>query len=278
MLAPAKINLGLEVLSERADGYHDISTLFLRVGEPHDALTATHAVFFRATCSDPSLPMDDGNLVLRAARTFEQFTGAPLPHLLVQLEKKIPMGAGLGGGSSDAAAMLAILREHSSHKIAEAGLFQLAAKIGADVPFFLSGSQAAAARGIGEILAPLEVEIPGSILIVVDPSIHVSTREAYAMLSPTPKAASVEYQKFFANPPKLKSWKEKLVNDFEPGIFRLYPKLAELKHALYARGAGFALMSGSGSAVYGIFEQVELALKAKDLFESEGLFVYLNPR
>ena len=277
--AAAKINLGLEVLSERLDGYHEISTLFLRVSEPHDRLTVTRAGFFRATSSDPSLPMDDANLVLRAARGFEQLTGAPLPTLLVHLEKRIPMGAGLGGGSSDAAAMLQLLREHTRAQhplLAEGELLNLAAKIGADVPFFLTGAHAAAARGIGEILTPIEVKMPGSILIVVDPAVHVSTREAYAMLSPTPKAPSVDYAKFFETPRKLKAWREVLHNDFEPGIFRRYPKLAEIKHALYSRGAGFALMSGSGSAVYGIFEDLEMAQKAKQSFQDESLLAFLN--
>ncbi len=277
---PAKINLGLEVLSERTDGYHEISTLLLRVREPHDTLMATRAGYFRATCSDPSLPMDAENLILRAAHAFERLTHTALPPLLVHLEKRIPMGAGLGGGSSDAAAMLAILLEHSPTKPSatneETEMMKLAASIGADVPFFLSGVSAAAARGIGEILTPIEFAIAGSILIVVDPAIHVATRDAYAMLSSTPKPPSVDYVKFFENPPILRTWKEDIRNDFEPGIFRRYPQLAEIKHALYGRGAEFALMSGSGSALYGIFEDSEAAQKAKQSFDAERLMTFLS--
>lgn len=276
MIAPAKINLGLEVLYERPDGYHEISTLFYRVSEPHDTITVTHAGFFRLTCSDPSLPVDDRNLMMRAAHAFEKMTGQPLPPLLIHLEKQIPMGAGLGGGSSNAAAMLRILYETLDRPPPRNDLMELAAKLGADVPFFLSESNAASARGIGEKLLPIETHFPLAILIVVDPKIHVSTREAYASLSPSPRAASMDYAKFFEHTPPLKTWREALHNDFEPEIFRRYPRLAEIKHSLYQRGAGFALMSGSGSALYGLFEVIEAAEKAKQSFESEGLMAFLS--
>lgn len=272
----SKINLGLEVLYERPDGYHEISTLFYRVPEPHDTITVTHAGYFRLTCSDASLPVGDENLMIRAARAYEQMTSQPLPPLLIHLEKQIPMGAGLGGGSSDAAAMLHILFESSKVALSMNEGMELAAKVGADVPFFFSGMSAASARGIGEKLTPVEAHLPAALLIVVDPMIHVSTREAYAALSPTPRPASVEYARFFEHTPLLRTWKESLHNDFEPEIFRRYPRLAEIKHALYVRGAGFALMSGSGSALYGLFEDVEAALKAKQLFEHEGLLAFLS--
>jgi 4-diphosphocytidyl-2-C-methyl-D-erythritol kinase len=276
VIAPAKMNLGLEVLYQRPDGYHEISTLFYRVSEPHDTITVTNAGFFRLTCSDASLPVDERNLMIRAANAFEQMTGNPLPPLLIHLEKHIPMGAGLGGGSSDAAAMLKILYDNSQTPPSLDDMMQLAAKIGADVPFFLHDIQAASARGIGEKLTPVEAHLPAAMLIVFDPTIHVSTREAYASLSPTPRSASMDYARFFAHTPPLKTWKEALRNDFEPEIFRRYPRLAEIKHALYLRGAGFALMSGSGSAIYGLFENVEIAQRAKQLFESEGLLAFLN--
>ncbi len=280
--ASAKINLGLEVLYERPDGYHELSTLFLRVDEPHDIISISAGEAFQLTCSDPSLPTDDRNLMMRTAREFERMTGEALPPLHVHLEKRIPMGAGLGGGSSDAAMMLTILLEHRKNStpqpppLSEEGEFMLAAKIGADVPFFYSGVHAAAATGIGEKLTPIDVHIPGSILIVADPTIHVSTKEAYASLSPSVKSPSVDYTKFFQTPPQLKTWKEDLNNDFEPGIFRRFPHLAEIKHALYARGADFALMSGSGSALYGIFRDANTAQEAKQSFESERLLTFLN--
>ncbi len=276
MIAPAKINLGLEVLYERPDGYHEIRTLFCSVAEPHDTITVTHAGFFRLTCSDESLPVDDRNLMMRAARAFEQQTRRPLPPLLIHLEKRIPMGAGLGGGSSDAAAMLRILYEHTEAPPAMEEMIELATTLGADVPFFFSGAPAASARGIGEKLTPIPVHLPAGVLIVVDPRIHVSTREAYAALPSTSRPATVDYARFFEHTPILRSWKETFRNDFELEIFRWYPRLAEIKHALYARGAGFALLSGSGSALYGLFEDVEIAKKAKQSFEDEGLLAFLN--
>jgi len=276
LIAPAKINLGLEVLYQRPDGYHEISTLFYRVPEPHDTITVTHAGFFRLTCSDESLPVDDENIMMRAAHAFEQFTGRALPPLLIHLEKRIPMGAGLGGGSSDAASMLRIIYESTDAPPPLTDMMELAKNIGADVPFFFHGTQAASARGIGEKLTPVEAQLPAAILIIVDPIIHISTREAYAMLSPAPRPASVDYARFFEHTPVLRTWKETLHNDFESEIFRRFPRLAEIKHALYVRGAGFALMSGSGGALYGLFEDVEVAKQAKLSFESEGLLAFLS--
>lgn len=282
-LAPAKINLGLEVLYKRPDNYHELNTLFYRVPEPHDIITVTSAGFFRLTCSDESLPTDNRNLMVRAAEEFIRLVCEPLPRLHIHLEKRIPMGAGLGGGSSDAAAMLLILQHWYAHStpskhpiVPEEELSKIAAKLGADVPFFLSGANIAQASGIGEKLHPMQAKLQASVLIVVDPAIHISTKEAYAALHPSQDFHATDYRKLFEARIPLTKWKEQLGNDFEPEIFRRFPHLAEMKHALYANGASFALMSGSGSALYGLFENPDAAREAKVLFEDQGNLALLS--
>ncbi|SRR5579883_449191 len=275
-LSPAKINLGLEVLYERPDGYHEINTCFVRVLEPHDSVSVTRSGFFRLTCSDPTLPVDSSNLMMKAALAFEKLAGHTLPRIHVHLEKVIPMGAGLGGGSSNAASMLQILCDRSEAPPSSVDVMKIAAKIGADVPFFLAGNKIARAGGIGEELTPLSIELPLTILIVVNPTIQISTKDAYALLSPSPEPSQVDYISFFDDPPALSQWKEKLRNDFEPEIFRRIPKLGMIKHAMYSRGAVFALMSGSGSSIYGLFENPELAESAKQKFLEEKLLAFLS--
>jgi 4-diphosphocytidyl-2-C-methyl-D-erythritol kinase len=287
-LAPAKINLGLEVLYKRPDGYHEISTLFYRVTEPHDIISVTRAGFFRLTCSDETLPTDSRNLMMQTTEAFVHLLGTPLPRLHIHLEKHIPIGAGLGGGSSDAAAMLHLLKDwyFSSHDsiehsnatsvLAERELLNLAAKLGADVPFFFSDRVAAQASGIGEKLLPLDIPLRASIVIVFDPHIQISTRDAYALLTPNAEPYAVDYITFFEKPPSIHKWKEQLGNDFEPEMFRRFPRLAAIKHSLYTHGASFALMSGSGSAVYGLFEDRNAARDAKKHFEQEHQLAFLS--
>jgi 4-diphosphocytidyl-2-C-methyl-D-erythritol kinase len=279
ILVPAKINLGLEVLYKRPDGYHEINTLFHRVSEPHDTITVTRSGFFQLTCSI-DLPDNGSNIMIRAAHEFEKVTGQPSPRIHVHLDKQIPIGAGLGGGSSDAAAMLQILRDQSENPPAISDIMAIAAKIGADVPFFLIEETAAQASGIGEklspITSPLFRKVAPSILIVVDPAIQVSTREAYAAISTSAESGKLDYAEWINSRRPLREWKEHLRNDFEPEIFRRYPRLAAIKQSMYTRGAEFSLMSGSGSAIYGLFEEYSAARDAKELFEGDGLRVFLS--
>jgi len=199
-----------------------------------------------------------------------------LPPIHIHLEKCIPTGAGLGGGSSDAAIMLQILSDHSEEAPSRKDLMQLAAQIGADVPFFLTGDKAAMARGIGEKLTSLDFDLSAFVLIVMDPEIHVSTKDAYASLAPNPSPRNTDFESLFEETPPLSQLKEELSNDFEPEIFRQHPSLARLKHAIYARGAGFALMSGSGSAIFGLFNDEGKAKTAKAAFEAENVQAFLS--
>jgi 4-diphosphocytidyl-2-C-methyl-D-erythritol kinase len=276
-IAPAKINLGLEIVRKRADGYHDINTVFYRLLEPRDSVRVREAPIFRLTCSDASLPSDARNLMVKAAHAYTERAGCPLPKIEVHLEKQIPTGAGLGGGSSDAATMLEIMQDYAGG-LDNDTLYKLGAQIGADVPFFMIGGLAAAAQGIGDELTPIDLELEHSILIVKDPQIFVSTKEAYDGLE-IGQAEIHDFTALFETEVSLEEMKAELRNDFEPTVFRRYPRLQQIKQALYDRGAGFALMSGSGSSIYGLFEDASEAIEASLQFESEGLQTFLsNPR
>jgi 4-diphosphocytidyl-2-C-methyl-D-erythritol kinase len=271
-IVPCKINLGLEVLAKRPDGYHELNTVFYRVMEPHDRITITESEYFHFTCSDPSLATSD-NLVTRAANAWHRHLACALPNIHVHLDKRIPMGAGLGGGSSDAATILQILNEGNA--IADDELLRMAASTGADVPFFLSNTKAAVATGIGEVLTPIELDLNASVLIVFDPSIHISTKEAYAGLKLAKQPIATNFGDLFNGTESLDDLDGVLRNDFEESIFAMHPKLALVKQQLYDHGASVALMSGSGSAVFGLFESEEVAASAKKEFSKHGMLAYL---
>jgi 4-diphosphocytidyl-2-C-methyl-D-erythritol kinase len=275
-IAYSKINLGLEVLRKREDGYHELNTIFYRVLEPHDSISVEQSDVFQLTCSESSLPTDSRNLMMRATNVFTKEFGTPLPSIHVHLDKQIPMGAGLGGGSSDAAIMLEILHDKSDTPPSMHDLMKLAATIGADVPFFLSGEKASVARGIGEQLSSISLELDCSILIVKDPSLHVSTREAYQALSIKLESKPTDYFALFEGPLPIEEFDKYLRNDFEPSVFERYPRLAEIKEELYTSGALFAMMSGSGSAILGLFEDYLPAQHAKDQFERKGMSAFLS--
>jgi 4-diphosphocytidyl-2-C-methyl-D-erythritol kinase len=271
-IAPCKINLGLEVLFKRPDEYHELNTVFYRVMEPHDVIAVTDSEFFRFTCSDPSLATND-NLVMKAANAWRGHLGRELPPLHIHLDKRIPMGAGLGGGSSDAATVLQILNDDGA--IGEQDLLKLAASIGADVPFFVLNTKAAVASGIGEALTPIDAHLNASVLIVFDESIHVSTKEAYRGLNLSAQPIATNYEDLFKSIESIDDLDGVLRNDFEASIFAKHPQLASIKQQLYDHGASVALMSGSGSALFGLFESEEIAHRAKPQFEQQGFLAYL---
>lgn len=275
-IAPAKINLGLHVLRKRDDGYHDLETVFLRIGW-HDRLTVRRAPVLRLTCSDPTLPTDAGNLCWRAAQHLQEAFSVEAGAAL-HLEKHLPYGAGLGGGSSDAATTLRLLVDLWEIPATEADLHTLAAALGSDVPFFL-GPEAAYGTGRGEVLTPL-VDAAGQAyafpfsLVVVVPSVHVSTAEAYAGIRPN-AAARPDLQALVASNDPAR-WQAALVNDFEAPIFARYPALGSLKAMLEAAGAGYAAMSGSGSAVFGVFEERAAAIAAAEAARLQGYTTWVG--
>ena len=252
----AKINLGLNVVSKRSDGYHDLQTVFHPI-PLYDALEVQvmNEEFPSATPCDllvSGMALDgdnQDNLVVRAyhllAKDFK------LPRVHIHLYKGIPSQAGLGGGSSDAAFMIKLLDEKFKLDMGLAEMERYAARLGADCPFFIS-AEPSYATGIGDVLSPVDAHgsLAGYHLLVVKPPVSVSTREAYATIKPYMPEKScreIVHQ-------SITTWRNELTNDFEDSVFELLPELAVIKDKLYGMGAVYAQMSGSGSALFGIFD------------------------
>ena len=247
----AKINIGLQVTERRPDGYHNLDTVFYPI-PIHDALEVIVAEGADYDCRLHISGIDiegdpDTNLVVRAYRLLA--ADYTLPSVDIYLHKHIPTGAGLGGGSADASYMLRLLNDMFSLGITIQQLETYAAKLGADCPFFITGIPVYA-TGIGNEFHPITLDLSGLYLVVVKPDVFVSTKEAYSMVDP--EKPEVTLDKKITRP--ISEWRESISNDFEKGIFALHPELAGIKEKLYALGARYAAMSGSGSALFGLFE------------------------
>lgn len=273
--APAKLNLGLHVLRRRLDGYHDLETVFVRIPWA-DTLTAQPADRFVFTCSDPALPTDAGNLCVRAAHALAGAFGVPAA-VALHLEKRVPYGAGLGGGSSDAAATLRLLADLWELDAPEARLHEIAAALGSDVPFFL-GPEAAYATGRGEQLTPLTdpgtgepYRLPFPTVVVVPP-VHIATAEAYRMVRPNDIRRPDLRAVVTSN--DLDRWRAELVNDFEAPVLAAHPPLRAVKQALEEAGARYTALSGSGAALFGVFTEETAAIAAAEAARFNGHQVF----
>lgn len=247
----AKINLGLNIISKRADGYHNIETLFYPIGLS-DVL---EIVFPEGAENDFQLKVtgnsidvaDEDNIIIKSLRKLQ--TVRPLPFVGVRLHKVVPTGAGLGGGSADAAFFMKHVNELQNLGLSAEELESLSSTIGADCPFFIS-NRPAFATGIGDVLTPASVSLSGLHLVLVKPPVSVPTKVAYSKVHPAePK---VRIPDILKRP--VSEWRDVLVNDFEESVFSEFPVIAELKQKMYSAGALYASMSGSGSSVFGLFE------------------------
>ncbi|NDW17984.1 4-(cytidine 5'-diphospho)-2-C-methyl-D-erythritol kinase [Dysgonomonas sp. 216] len=246
----AKINLGLNIISKRADGYHNLETVFYPVNI-QDALEIVLAKDGKDSFIEAGMRVDsspDNNLVMKALKLMREYYD--IPPVEVHLLKKIPFGAGLGGGSSDASFMLKLLNEEFMLKLSDNDLARLAVRLGADCPFFIY-NRPMFATGIGEQLEPIRVSIEKYHLVLVKPDIHIPTRDAFALIKPRKPELSIKDILIFP----ASDWKDSLWNDFEDSIFPQYPEIARIKKRLYDMGAVYASMSGSGSSIYGLFEE-----------------------
>jgi 4-diphosphocytidyl-2-C-methyl-D-erythritol kinase len=267
--APAKINLGLNVTEKREDGYHNIQTIFYPI-QLCDVIKIDKAEITKFRCSDPNLPHDETNLVIKAKNIIEQYV-EKIFNVDIYLEKKTPIGAGLGGGSSDAAAVLLALNELFNLKLTHKELHNLAFALGSDVPFFINPLPAFAALR-GEELKYLNLKIDKPILIVY-PGIHVSTKWAYSKITPKfPEHSLLQLNKIDFEDQNIRRL---ITNDFEGIVFNEFPDIARLKELLINNGALFALMSGSGSSVFGIFEDLDRAIEAKGTL-SKNYFTFIH--
>lgn len=269
--APAKINIGLSILSKRLDGFHNLSTLFYPINDLFDILTFEPSDNFRFDCNSNSVPNDQSNLVVKAKNILESFSGKSIK-VKITLKKVIPSQAGLGGGSSDAAATLISLNEMFQLGIKHEQLIELALQLGSDVPFFIK-SKPAIGTSRGEVLDYLDLDIPEPILIV-NPRINISTKEAFDNISP--EIIKFDFRTLIRESKLDYALMRSVVkNDFEKYAFNKYPEIGKLKNSLYEYGALFSLMSGSGSTVYGIFQNVRMAEDAiKNV--SKDYYCYLS--
>lgn len=246
----AKINLGLNIVSKRDDGYHNLETVFYPI-PLRDALEivpsedGTHLT--QSGLRIDGEPSD--NLVMKAYRLLQK-DYPEVPPLHIYLRKNIPFGAGLGGGSADASFLLKMMNETAGLALSNEQLKAYAAQLGADCPFFID-NQPVFAEGTGNVFSPVSLSLEGYSLLLIKPDIYISTREAFSGITPRKPAVSVK--EIIASPPE--DWKEQLVNDFEAPLFLLYPEIKQIKERLYAQGAVYAAMSGSGSSVFGLFRQ-----------------------
>lgn len=260
----AKINLGLNIVSKRPDGYHNLETVFypipltdaLEIKYMDEKFPSESPCDLKITGNDVDCNEED-NLVIKAYQLLA--ADFQLPRVHAHLVKRIPTQAGLGGGSSDAAYMIRLLDERFRLNIGIPEMERYAAKLGADCAFFITADPSYA-EGIGDVLMPADVPgagLGGYYLAVVKPSVAVSTRDAYAAI--VPKTPAKCCRDIVRQP--IETWKDELVNDFEAPIFAMHPELAAIKQSLYDAGAVYAAMSGSGSALFGIFREQPTGLE-----------------
>ena len=263
----AKINLGLNIVSKRPDGYHNIETIFypIPVKEALEIVPAETDRFHATGIAVDAPP--EKNLVIRALHALRKVR--EVPPLEIHLLKAIPFGAGLGGGSADAAFMLRLVNDCCRLGLTPEELEAIAAPIGADCPFFIR-NQPVFATGTGNCFESINLSLKGYHLCLVKPEVAVSTAEAYAQV--TPCAPDRSLKEIIQLP--VDQWKEAMVNDFEVSVFPRHPLIGQIKEKLYDAGALYAAMSGSGSSVFGLFTQ-PTDLKSEPLFKD--CFVWEGP-
>ena len=266
----AKLNLGLNVVAKRADGYHDLETVFYPV-----PITDALEVF----PMDPDFPSavdcdlkvtnlhiegdEQKNLVVRAYQLLKQ-DFPTLPRIHAHLYKGIPTQAGMGGGSSDCGFMITLLNRQFQLGLTDQQMIDYAARLGADCAFFVL-NQPCYAEGIGERLQPIALDLTGWYLAVVRPDIPVSTREAFSLIVPQHPAQNC--RDIVMQP--VETWRDALTNDFEKSVFALHPEIGAIKDQLYEMGAVYAAMSGSGSSLFGLFRHPV----ALDAFTAPNTFI-----
>jgi 4-diphosphocytidyl-2-C-methyl-D-erythritol kinase len=244
----AKINIGLNVTSKRNDGFHNLETVFypIRLTDILEFTVTETTTRLRVSGVDPDIPENE-NIVMKAYRKLAGIYH--LPYLGIYLHKIIPLGAGLGGGSSDASFMLKALNDFFTLHIPFGELLKYAGELGSDCPFFIQ-NKPVFAEGTGNILTPIELDLSEYIIMIVKPNIHVPTKLAFQNIQlKDPEFSLLELVKL-----PVEDWKNKIVNDFETSIFKSFPEIGIIKQLHYSMGAVYAQMSGSGSAVYGLYK------------------------
>ncbi len=254
--ANCKINIGLDVLERRADGFHALSTVMYPIVELYDIIDIEPIEGTEVEFIGKGIVVDcapEHNLCIKAYELLKGHYPTISP-VRITLDKRVPFGAGLGGGSSDATAVLVALNDLFHLSLSEERLIELAAQLGSDTAFFVRNTPQLCS-GRGEIMTPAKVDLSDKYIVLIKPDVSISTGQAYAGVTPayptTPLGELLELP--------LEQWQGKIKNDFEPHIFESHPLLAQIKAALLDAGAQYAAMSGSGSTIFGIFESREMA-------------------
>jgi len=258
-----KLNLGLQVIEKRTDNYHNLATLFYPIGlaDALEVVSSNNNIEFEY--SQSGIPIDcdiKKNLIYKAYQLIK--SDFKIPNIKVHLHKKIPAGAGLGGGSSDAAFMIKALNELASLELTNEIMHKYAAQIGSDCAFFIHNKPLLAFEK-GDVFKEFQINLSNKWLYLIHPGFGVSTKEAYGNIIPhKPENSLID---LLQQP--IHNWQDKLTNDFEKTVFSIYPKLREWKEFMRKKGAIYAAMSGSGSSIFGIFNE-------EPIFSTEGVFSY----
>ena len=264
----AKVNLALRITGKRPDGYHTLSTLFQEI-DFHDEIIFKPADEFDFICSDKSLPVDKKNLCVAAYYEMKKYY-AGKQEFRITLEKNVPVGAGLGGGSSNGAAVIKFLNTAWGLNFDKNKLMKIALALGCDLPFYING-KTQIAEGVGEILQPVKFS-ENFVFLLVLPQIAISTVWAYKNFNLTNRKEGFKFARFFQRNNKV--WKM-FENQFEDIVFRSYPKIGELKQKLIKNNALYAGLSGSGSTVVGIFSNKKKAREVQSRFHSNNTIISL---
>ena len=244
----AKINLGLDVLKKRQDGYHEINSCFVPI-DWYDILEVLSSEKYKFTSTGINIPeKNEENLCTLAFKMLKEDFN--IQNVNVHLHKNIPIGAGLGGGSADAAFMLKALNNIFDLKLSTSRLQFYASRLGSDCPFFIN-NKPVIASGTGMVLSPIVFKLLKVFILLIYPNLHISTKEAYSNIKPSIPKKTVHEIIYYSS----KNWKYWFKNDFEVGLFPKYPILNELKNKFYEAGAFYSSMTGSGSTVYGLFQE-----------------------
>lgn len=253
-----KINLGLNIIRKRADGFHDLETVFYPIALrdaleilPNRSETVASAVHFTAS-GLPVAGSTDSNLCVKAYHLLLKDFPA-LAGIQMHLHKTIPMGAGLGGGSADGAFALRALNQLFQLQLSQQQLIDYALQLGSDCPFFIMNTPCFA-TGRGEIMEPVAVDLKNYTIVIINPGIHVNTGKAFSLI--TPQQPPVSALAIIQQP--VTTWRNALTNDFEAPVMQLYPEIAAIKNQLYEAGAVYASMTGTGSTIFGLFHQTQV--------------------
>jgi 4-diphosphocytidyl-2-C-methyl-D-erythritol kinase len=264
-----KINIGLNIISKRTDGYHDLETVFypVQIKDIVEIIVSndpSKGILFTSS-GNAVAGNEDDNLCIKAYRLLKK-DFPQIPAVKMHLHKNIPMGAGLGGGSADASAVLTLLNNKFELNIAQEQLMAYALQLGSDCPFFLL-NKPAFASGRGENLSPVAVDLSGYKILIVHPGIHVHTGKAFGGLNPEDFSPAGQLQEALKQ--DITQWKDLIKNDFEKPVFALHPQIRQVKEQMYESGAVYSSMSGSGSAVFGVFPADVLRQVQHDLRQAQ---------